>query len=65
MKSLEGWRTYLVFGATCIVAVAAKLNWTPADSTLVGQVVDFVTGPIFLSVVGLIMRKISTGPAAL
>lgn len=65
MEFLKGWKTYLVFGATLILAIAAKLGWAAADAGAVGQWVDFLTGPIFLSIVGLLLRKVSTGPAAI
>lgn len=64
MDFLAGWKTYLVFGATLILAVAAKLGWAPADAGQVAQLVDFLTGPIFLSIIGIILRKITTEPAA-
>ncbi len=65
MDFLAGWKTYLVFGATLILAIATKLGWAPADAGAVGQWVDFLTGPIFLSIVGLLLRKVTNGPAAL
>lgn len=65
LEALAGWKTYLVFGATLILAIGAKLGWAPADAGQVGQLVEFLTGPIFLSIIGLILRKISTGPAAI
>lgn len=61
---LKGWKTYLVFGATLVLAVATKLGWEPADAGLVGQWVEFLTGPIFLSLVGLVLRKVTTTPPA-
>ena len=63
-EALKGWKTYIVFAATLVLAIAAKLGWAPADAGQVGQLVDFLTGPIFLSIIGIILRKITTGPAA-
>jgi hypothetical protein len=65
LDALKGWKTYLVFGATLILAVAAKLGWAPADETTVGAWVTFLTDPVFLGLIGLVLRKVSTGPAAL
>ncbi len=64
MDFLSGWKTYLVFGATLILALAGKWGWAGADAGAVGQWVDFLTGPIFMSIVGLLLRKVTTGPAA-
>lgn len=64
MDYLKGWKTYLVFGATLVLALADRLGWAPADAGAVGTWVDFLTGPIFLSIVGLLLRKITTSPPA-
>lgn len=68
LESLKGWRTYLVFGGTLILALAARLGWGPLTETEQGQVtqiVDFLTDPVFLSLIALALRKITTGPAKL
>lgn len=62
---LTGWKTYLVFGSTLILALAARLGWAPADAGAVATWVDFLTGPIFLSIVGLLLRKITSAPPAI
>lgn len=65
MDSLKGWKTYLVFGATTVIAVAAKLGWAPADDAAVGALVTFLTDPVFLGIIGLLLRKVTKAPAAI
>ena len=64
---MDGWKTYLVFGSTLILAIAASFGWadlTDAHKTVIDQIVEFLNDPIVLSAIGLVMRKVTKGPAA-
>jgi len=68
LASLKGYRTYLVFAAALIVALAESFGVSPSpgQATVIGQVVDLVetlaTSPVVLAVLALIMRSITTTP---
>ena len=69
MDKIKGYRTYIVFGATLIVALAAAfgVTTTPEQNTAIGQIVTLVTqvatNPVVLSLLAIAMRSITnTGP---
>ncbi|MFQ5591253.1 MAG: hypothetical protein ACE5HE_08835 [Phycisphaerae bacterium] len=67
-ESLKGWKTYLVFAATLVLALAKAWGWGGLDAgaeTTIAQIVDLLTHPVVMSILALILRKITDGPAAL
>jgi hypothetical protein len=64
LDALAGWKTYLIFAATLVLAVGSKLGWADADSVAVQYALDLLTNPVVLSILALIMRKVTDGPAS-
>lgn len=64
LGALKGWRTYLSFAALFILAVGRELGWATLSEDVVAPLVDFITHPMFLTLWGILMRKVtSTSPA--
>ena len=61
-EKLQGFRTYIVFGLVLAGELASKLfGWEVSLSSVEGPLAEWIV-PI-VSLVGLIIRSISKGPA--